>query len=71
MLFSLGCVISGAAITFGEGAVFACTLFGVLVYVVILGAFFETSLERVNAVGEGAYYRGGVQAEETLSAIKA
>ena len=70
ILYSLGCVMSGAGITFGAGWIFWFTLFGILVYCIALGAFIETSFAKWQAIGEEAYLKGGIQAEESLNAIK-
>jgi ATP-binding cassette subfamily B (MDR/TAP) protein 1 len=70
ILFSLGTLFSGFAITFQAGAVFACTAFGVLVYVMFLGSFVEFAFGKCNSVAEDAYLHSGASAEESLNAIK-
>jgi ABC-type multidrug transport system fused ATPase/permease subunit len=70
MLFSLGTLFSGFAITFQAGAVFACTLFGILVYIIFLGSFIEFAFGKCNSVAEDAYLHSGASAEESLNAIK-
>lgn len=70
LLFSLGTLCSGFAITFAAGAVFACTLFGILVYIIFLGTFIEFAFGKCNSVAEDAYLQSGASAEESLNAIK-
>lgn len=70
LIYSVGTVLSGAGITFGAGYTFCFTLFAVLVYCVVLGGFVEYSFGRVAKVSEDAFHKGGIQAEETISAIK-
>ena len=70
LLYSIGTVLSGTGITFGAGWIFSFTTLAVLVCCVALGGFVEYAFARVQAVSEEAYQKGGIQAEESISAIK-
>jgi len=70
ILYSLGCGMSGIGINFGAGWIFWFSLIGLPVYCIVFSAFAETSFAKWQAVGEEAYLKGGIQAEESLNAIK-
>ncbi|CAI2362168.1 unnamed protein product [Moneuplotes crassus] len=70
VIYAIGSFICGCAITLTLALFLFLTLLVLLTYMLALSIFVETSLDKVQSINEEAFINGGVQAEETINAIR-
>lgn len=70
VIYAIGSFICGCAITLTLAWLLFLTLLVLLTYMLFLSIYVEVSLDKVQSINEEAFINGGIQAEETINAIR-